>query len=252
MIDDATADRWAQDLRAACQSNAPKPTGGQAGWLAADAYRVQRRLIALYNDVIVGFKAGLTNASVQQRQGADKPAGGVLLSEAGADPGVVFSLRRFVRPRIETEIGFVLGSDIMQPVTPEEVKDYLSYWFPMIELVDIGFASPHVVTDLIASNVIAARYIRSDFVNDPIHSNQAIVSLYRNGERLHEGKGTDVLGDQFTAAAWIVNYALEQGYSLKAGHVLMTGALGTTHPAEVASYRADYGEFGAVEFSFDP
>ena len=251
MIDDTTADQWAQELHAAWQSNTPKPTGSSAGLLIADAYRVQHRFIALRNDNIVGFKAGLTNASVQQRQGANQPAGGVLFAATGAKPGVVCSLRDFVQTRIETEIGFVIGTDIKQPVRPAELQGCLSHWFPMIEMVDIGFSAPHVLTDLIASNVIASRFIRSGFVNDLNSANQATVSLYKNGERLHEGKGTDALGDQFTAAAWIVNYALEQGYSVNAGHVLMTGALGMTHPPEVANYRADYGVFGAVEFSFE-
>lgn len=251
MIDDAMVGQWAQDLHTAWESNSPKPTRNPAGLKSADAYRVQRQFLALRDDEIVGFKAGLTNASVQQRQGADKPAGGVLFAAACATPGVVFSLADFVQPKIESEIGFVIGTDIEQPVEPAELQAYLSHWFPMIELVDLGFSSPPALTDLIASNVIASRFIRSGFENDLNSANQAGVSLYKNGELLHEGKATDALGDQFGAAAWIVNHALAQGYSVDAGHVLMTGALGMTHPPEAASYRADYGTFGAVEFSFE-
>jgi 2-keto-4-pentenoate hydratase len=252
MIDESMMDQWAKDLHAAWESNLPKPNRNPAGLQIADAYRVQRQFLALRDDEIVGFKAGLTNASVQRRQGADQPAGGVLFASAAAEAGIVFSLGDFVQPRIETEIGFVIGTDIKQPVKPDELRSYLSHWLPMIELVDVGFSSSPVLTDLITSNVVASRFIRSALKNDVNSVNQATVCLYKNGELLHEGNATDTLGDQFSAAAWIVNHALAQGYSINAGHVLMTGALGTTHPPEAASYRADYGAFGAIEFGFEP
>lgn len=250
-VDNTMVRQWAEEMHAAWESNSPKPTRNPAGLLPEDAYQVQRQYLALRKDKIVGFKAGLTNASVQQRQGASEPAGGVLFAGAGATPNVTFSLTDFVQPRIETEIGFITATDITQPVKPEDLHTHLSHWFPMIEIVDMGFTAPHALTDLIASNVVASRFIQSDFTNELNTANQSTVSLFRNGNLLHEGKATDSLGDQFKAAAWIINSALAQGYSINPGQLLMTGALGVTHPPEQGSYRADYGDFGFIEFSFE-
>jgi 2-keto-4-pentenoate hydratase len=251
MVDNTMVRQWAEELHAAWKSNSPKPTRNLAELRHAEAYQVQRQFLALRNDKIVGFKAGLTNALVQQRQGASEPAGGVLFANAGAEPNVTFHLSDFVQPRIETEIGFITATEITQPVKPEDLHTHLSHWFPMIEIVDMGFTSTHALTDLIASNVVASRFIKSVFTHELNTANQAMVSLFRNGNLLHEGKATDSLGDQFKAAAWIINSSLARGYSINPGHLLMTGALGVTHPPEQGNYRANYGDFGFIEFSFD-
>ncbi len=252
MIDTATADKWAHDLLDAWTSNTPKPTRELPSLSTDDAYHVQKQLVALRDGEIVGFKAGLTNGSIQKKHGSNEPAGGVLLADTRFFSGVTFSLGDFTSPRIETEVAFIVGADIDGPIDVEDLKSHLSCWLPMVELVDIGFSSPPVLTDLIASNVVASRCVQSDFRHDVNTANDAALCLYKDGVPLHEGKATDALGDQLQAARWIVNHMLAQGYTVNAGHVLMTGALGVTHAAEVGRYRADYGDFGAVEFGFEP
>lgn len=251
MIDSKSVEIWAHDLLAAWHSNSPKPARNLVDLPKADAYVVQKKLVALRGSEITGYKSGLTNKAIQVRYETDEPAAGVLFKDARLPLDVAIATSDFIKPRIETEVGLVLRTDITDPITSAgELKSHLAFWRPMIELVDMGFLTTPLVTDMIAANIVASRYIQTDYCHDVETANDATVHLFKNGELLHEGKATDALGDQLEAATWIVNHMLSQGYSMKAGQVLMTGALGVTHPAEPGKYHADYGEFGSIEFEF--
>ncbi len=248
MMDSTSLQNWADDLFNARQSNSPKPALKLDNVSSADAYQVQKKLIDRVGGEIAGYKAGLTNKAIQQKHGADEPAGGILLADTKIEIGAVISRQELITPRIETEIGFVIATDIEHPIELEDFTSKLSHWQPMIELVDMGFSSQPNLTDIIASNVVAGRFLQSDFRHDVSMANEATVSFYKDNELLHEGRATDALGDQIQTACWIVNHMLSRGNPVRSGYVLMTGALGVTHPGDPGSYRADYGEFGSIDF----
>ncbi|MCZ6503535.1 MAG: fumarylacetoacetate hydrolase family protein [Gammaproteobacteria bacterium] len=218
----------------------------------AIAYAAQALFIELCtpSSPVSGFKGALTNTAAQQSMGIDVPVSGVLLEEMHLPTGSVVELESFSHAVVETEVGFCIGKEMSSQISPEELLEHVEYCLPMIEIADIGFDDPGAMTiyDFIASGAAAAGYIageRTDFRA----VNKVEVTLSRNGELLHEGQGTDALGDQFNAATWLVNQVVAQGYVVKPGHFLMTGSLGRIQmDTRPGSYVADYGEFGKIEF----
>jgi 2-keto-4-pentenoate hydratase len=218
----------------------------------AMAYSVQAGFIerCATASPVSGFKGALTGKAAQESMGIDVPVSGVLLAEMDLPISSVIALENFSRAVVETEVGFCIGKQVSQPITAEELPDYVAYFVPMIEIADIDFDDPGAMTiyDFIASGAAAAGYIageKSDF-----HAvNEVEVTLSRDGELLHEGRGTDALGDQFAAATWLINQVVAQGYVIEPGHVLMTGSLGRVQMhTKPGLYFADYGDFGQIEF----
>ena len=218
----------------------------------AIAYAAQAAFIELCtaSSPVSGFKGALTNIAAQQSMGIDVPVSGVLLEEMHLPTGLVVELESFSHAVVETEIGFCIGKQISRQILPEELLAHVEYCLPMIEIADIGFDDPGAMTiyDFIASGAAAAGYIAGERTESRA-VNEVEATLSRNGELLHQGQGTDALGDQFSAATWLINQVVAQGYVVKPGHFLMTGSLGriqmVTRPG---LYVADYGEFGKIEF----
>jgi 2-keto-4-pentenoate hydratase len=218
------------------------------------AYEVQKVYVQwrLAKDRVAGYKAALTTENAQKMSGLDFPLTGILY-ESGKLEGSPVVDRAVLRALlIETEIGFVIGQSIDQPLrSVQELRQKVSSVMPAIELPGSGFANGKPVkgVDLIAANVGSAKFIvgisRS---HHGINLNQVNVTLFYNGQALYQGNGAEALGDQWKAALWIVNGVLEQGYKVEPGHILITGALGKMVPGKPGRYVADYGDFGSISF----
>jgi 2-keto-4-pentenoate hydratase len=218
----------------------------------AMAYEVQAAFGKSWaeNSSISGFKAALTAKAAQESMGLEDPASGVLFEEMQIPVGAAIQLSRFNRAVIETEIGFCVSKEISQEIEPGDLGAYIGYNLPMIEIADIGFDDQGSMDayDFIAGNSAAAGYIagQESLVAD---INEVEVTLKCDGEILHKGKGSEVLGDQVEAATWLINQVIRQGYIVKPDHLLMTGSLGRAQMVtSPGAYVADYGDFGKIEF----
>lgn len=216
------------------------------------AYEVQAAFAKSWaeNSSISGFKAALTAKAAQESMGLEDPASGILFEEMQFPVGTAIQLSRFNRAVIETEIGFCVSKEISREIEPGDLGAYIGYNLPMIEIADIGFDDQGSMSayDFIAGNAAAAGYIagQEGLVTDV---NEVEVTLTCDGEILHKGKGSEVLGDQFEAVTWLINQVIRQGYTVKPDHLLMTGSLGRAQMVtSPGAYVADYGEFGKIEF----
>lgn len=202
------------------------------------------------NSPISGFKGALTAKAAQESMGLLDPVSGVLFEEMRFPLGSDIRLDQFSRAVVETEIGFRVGKEISVPIESGDLAEFIDYQLPMIEIADIGFDDPGSMTafDFIAGGAAAAGYIAGE-KSQVTNVNEVEVTLACDGELLHKGKGSEVLGDQFAAVTWLINQVVKQGYVVKPGHLLMTGSLGriqmVTSPG---AYVADYGKFGTIEF----
>ena len=219
------------------------------------AYAIQKAYVGklLANDKIVGFKAGLTSAAGQQRFGVNAPVAGVLLASGKLADGATVDSSQFVALMLETEIGYVVGKSISQPIKDvAELKAAIQSVLPVIELPDLGFADMQHLkgVDIIAANVAAKQMIVGQ--ERPVAGldvNAVALTLTLNGQEINKGKGTDAMGDQWQAALWLINTMVAQGWTLEPGAVVITGALGNMLPGKPGSYVADYGNFGKVTFT---
>lgn len=223
-----------------------------------DAYLAQLERIAQKvkaNDVITGKKIGLTSLAMQQLLGVDQPDYGHLLQSMEVENGGTVSLKSLFQPKIEGEIAFVLKSDLVGPnVTAEDVRQATDYVIASIEIVDSRIKDWKItLADTIADNASCGLYVLGEkqVKLDAVDLKEVTMQLLRNGEVVNEGKGTDVLGDPAICVAWLANKLHAYGITLKAGEIVLSGALSAAVVAEPGDeFTVRFTELGDVKVQF--
>lgn len=229
-----------------------------------DAYAIQaawvRRKLAAGRRRI-GWKIGLTSRAMQSALGIDIPDSGVLFDDMMFADGATIPADRFIQPRIEAEIAFVMKAPLQGPdVTPAAVLDATGHLAPALEILDtrIQRADPATgrtrnVFDTIADNAANAGIVMGGGRIEPAEADMrwigAIVS--RDGEVEETGLGAGVLDDPALAVAWLANRLAAYGGSIAAGDIVLSGSF--VRPIEAphgASIVADFGRWGRVSCSF--
>lgn len=234
----------------------PNPASQLPGLTLEKAYGVQKDVVkglVAKGDAVNGFKGGLTTEAAQKRFGVNEPLMGQLLKSGELAPGAVVNSKDFVRLFVETEIGYVLGQKISQPVKDvESLKKMVKEVFPAIELPDMRFADMKTVTgpDIVVDAVGSAKYIVGKKIPaDKADVNKVEVTLTLDGNVVNQGKAADCLGDQWKALLWLVNTAVAKGWTLEPGQVFITGAMGAMIPGKPGKYEAKWGPLGSISWT---
>jgi 2-keto-4-pentenoate hydratase len=204
---------------------------------------------------VIGHKIGLTNKAMQQQLGVDQPDYGVLLDTMAVAPGSTLAASEFIQARIEPEIAFWLAEDVRGPgVTAEQVLAATRGVSASLELVDSRIANWRItLIDTIADNASSARIIASEHIVPVAGLDLAQIEtvLSRNGEPVGAGNGAAVLGHPAAAVAWLANKLAEFNVGLRAGQVVLPGAMCAAVPiAPGATFQATFTELGTVAVSF--
>ena len=200
---------------------------------------VERRLAA--GATVVGRKIGATSKAVQDQLGVDQPDFGYLLDEmdvsAGAEEGgPPISMTRLLQPRVEAEVAFRLARDIDVPedeITLELVRAAVEVALPALEIVDSRIADWGIkFTDTVADNASSGLYVvgSQGLPLSEIEPRDVVMSLSINGEERSTGTGAACLGDPLEALRWLAVQAARFGDPLRAGHLILSGALGPFVP----------------------
>lgn len=229
-----THDELAQRLRAAYSNGAVPPLRDGLDPLDADgAYAVQSINTRFWQDQgrrIVGRKAGLTAKAVQAQLGVSQPDFGVLFADMRIADGGILDPSRVLQPKAEAEVALVLGSALTDPdTTPEQVAAAAASVHAAIEIVDSRIADWKITfADTVADNGSSAFFVIAD-EGKPI----AGLDLYTcgmvleiDGTVVSLGAGAACLGHPLNAAAWLARTLAASGDPLRAGDILLTGALG--------------------------
>lgn len=236
----------------------PNPASQIADLDVKKAYEVQKKLITAFEakgEKVGGFKAGLTTEATQKRFGVSSPLLAPMFKSGELGDKAVVKTKGFVKPFLETEIGYVVGRRIDKPVKDvASLKKAVKEVFPAVELPDLRFADLKGVkgVDLIADGVGAARYIvGKKMPADKVDVANIKVTLTLDGKVVNTGTAPEALGDQWKALLWLVNGAVEQGWTLEPGYVFITGALGKMIPCKPGSYKGDWGPLGTLSFTVE-
>ncbi|UGT63098.1 2-keto-4-pentenoate hydratase [Nocardia asteroides] len=223
----------------------------------ASAYAIQQRNLAALlagGRTVVGRKIGLTSPAVQRQLGVEQPDFGVLLDDFDCSGDAEVDFGRLLQPRIEAEIGFTLAADITGPITAAEAPGYVRTVHAALEIVDSRVANWDIAfADTVADNASSGLYVlgASLPVADAPDLEQVTMVLTSGGEQISAGRGTDCLGSPWAALAWLANTAREFGSPLRAGEIVLSGALGPLAPvAPGATYRAELSGIGSVTATF--
>ncbi|WP_439378868.1 2-keto-4-pentenoate hydratase [Amycolatopsis lexingtonensis] len=219
----------------------------------ADGYAVQRELIDLLladGDHIVGYKVGLTSEPMQKMIGVDSPDYGPVLYSTVYRDGDDIPLSRFIAPKLEAEIVFVLGDRLEGPgVTVTQARAAIAGAVAGMEIVDSRIADWRVrladtVADLASNGAVATS---SRIVPIGFDTRLVGMTLTRNGELVDTGAGAAALGDPVAVVAWLANVLGADGVALEPGHLIMTGALHAAVPMAPGDvFRADFDRLGPV------
>ena len=220
----------------------------------ADGYAIQRELIELLladGDRIVGHKVGLTSKPMQKMVGVDSPDYGPVLASTIYRDGDTIPASRFIAPKIEAEIVFVIGERLEGPgVTVTQAHAAIAGAVAAMEIVDSRIADWRIkladtVADL-ASNGAMATSSRIVPITD-IDTRLIGMTLTRNGELIDTGAGAAALGDPVAVVAWLANVLGGDGVALEPGHLIMTGALHAAVPMTPGDvFRAEFDRLGPI------
>lgn len=226
---------------------------------AASAYAVQRAGIARRVDsgaTVVGRKVGLTSPAVQAQLGVDQPDLGVLLDDMGHANGATVPLAGLLQPKVEAEVAFVLGTDLVDgDLELDQVRAAVDHAVAAIEIVDSRITGWDITfTDTVADNGSSALYVLGTTTRTlaEVEPVDVEMTMTRNGEVVSTGNGGACLGDPLLALAWLARTARELGEPLRAGQVILSGALGpmvAVTPGD--TFEAHISGLGTVSVTFD-
>lgn len=222
------------------------------------AYAVQELVTAdrlARGAVVVGRKIGLTSAAVQQQLGVDQPDFGILFDDMAYAGGDTVPFGSVLQPRVEAEVAFVLKEDLADgPLDAEQVRGAIDYAVAALEICgsriegwDISFG------DTVADNASAGAYVLGPVRKrlDAVEPKDVTMSMAIDGEVVSTGTGAACLGDPVSAVVWLARQARELGDPLRAGQVVLSGALGPMRPVHPgAEVVADITGLGKVSVRF--
>lgn len=224
----------------------------------AVAYAVQQRLIQnrlATGARVIGRKIGLTSPAVQEQLGVDQPDFGVLLEDMDATGWDQVPSDRLLQPKAEAEVAFVLATDLDDPhLDAQKVRDAVDYALAAIEIVDSRIQDWDItITDTVADNASSGLYVlgtRRLTLNEFAPA-EVTMRLYVDDVLASEGTGAACLGDPLNALLWLARTAHEFGEPLRAGQVILAGALGPMVPTPPGSrVRAEISSLGSVTATF--
>ena len=232
----------------------------------ADAYGVQRAWVDMKlaeGRKLVGHKIGLTSRAMQLAVGIDQPDSGALFDDMVFAEGSLIPHDRFIVPRVEVELAFILGRPLRGPgVTIFDVLAATEWVVPALEIIDarIHQVDPETksvrrVVDTISDNaanagiVLGGRPVRPDAVD----LRWVGAMLVQNGAIEETGLAAGVLNHPANGIAWLANRLGPQGVVLEPGQIVLAGSF--TRPVYVQPgdvLNVDYGPLGAIACRFSP
>lgn len=259
-MDTASVEKAAGELLGAYESGIAVPplTAGLPDLSVSDAYAIQLAQVAAWTGAgatVKGHKVGLTSAAMQRQLGVDQPDFGHLLDTMFLPEGVTADIGRFLQPRAEPEIAFVLGRPLRGPgVTVAEALAAVDFVLPALEIIDSRIADwkitlPDTVADNASSGavVLGSRPVRPDALDLSLTG----CLLHRNGRLEGTGAGGAVLGSPVNALVWLANTLGPLGVTLHAGHVVLPGSVCAAVPFGPSdTVSAAFDRIGSVSITF--
>jgi 2-oxo-3-hexenedioate decarboxylase len=222
-----------------------------------DAYHLQFQAIDHrigQGDAVIGLKTGLTSRAKQETMGVHQPIFGHILASTVIPEGAPVSCAELIHPRAEPELAFLLERDLEGPVTAAQACNATALVFPAVEIIDSRFANFRFgLTDVIADNTSAARVIFGSISVRPTDLDLRLIGMVytKNGLVESTAAGAAILGNPWEALAWLARRASELGRPLKAGHMVLAGALADAvfvKPGD--NVRVEFDRLGSLTVAF--
>ncbi|MGQ0699596.1 MAG: 2-keto-4-pentenoate hydratase [Panacagrimonas sp.] len=259
-LDSTTLDNAAQRFRDAYASGTPCAPVRDVIALTdlSSAYTVQEintKLWLSQGRRLVGRKIGLTSVAVQKQLGVDQPDFGMLFADMAACDGEPIPVGAVIQPKAEAEIAFVLERDLnVEQATIADVIRAIGYAVVAVEVVGSRVANWDIrLVDTVADNASSGMFVLGNTPHslNGLDLRDCTMSMLRGSESVSTGVGHACLGHPLNASLWLARKMVEVGRPLKAGDVVLSGALGpmvAVRPGEV--FEARVSGLGSVRAAF--
>jgi 2-oxopent-4-enoate/cis-2-oxohex-4-enoate hydratase len=223
-----------------------------------DAYHIQQRMLARrieQGEKVVGKKIGVTSQAVMNALGVHQPDFGWLLDGMVYNEGESIPFDTLIQPKAEGEIAFLLKKDLQGPgVTAADVLAATEGVMACFEIVDSRIRDWKIrIQDTVADNASCGVFVLGDQLVDIRNLDLALCGmvLEKNGEIVVTGAGAATLGHPVNAMVWLANTLGRLGIALKAGDIVLSGALGAMVPVQKGdNLRVTIGGIGGCSVRF--
>ena len=207
-----------------------------------DAYAIQRHNVELRlteGASLVGWKVGLTSDAIQSWLGVSEPDFGALLDDMSAGDGETVDTGQLLQPRAEAELAFLLRDDLPPDATAASVLAATEWVAPAIEIIDSRVADWKIKWgDTVADNASSGMFVLGSASSGPqdVDLRRCGMLLRKNGRVVSTGAGAACLGNPVNAVVWLARTLGRFGQTLRAGHVVLSGALGPVTPVAAGDW----------------
>lgn len=260
MLTDAQRQAAADAILEAERSGIPcvQPSKQWPEMTLEDSYDVQRRWAEARlaaGAKIIGRKIGLTSRAMQMASKMTEPDYGVMLDDSLYRDGQTIPSSAFIKPRLETELAFVMGTDLSgEGCQMHDVLRATEYVTPALEVIDYRTETPRAIVDTIADNAAYGAIVLGGRIVRPfdIDLRWQCATLSKNGVIEETGVSAAIMGHPAAGVAWLVNKLAALGDGLKKGDIVLGGSF--TRPVDIEAgdvVHADYGPLGSIGVRFD-
>ena len=244
---------FAESIYDAWHTGKPMPqiSGVHPNASMEEAYKIQKEFVSriMESEEIGGYKAaGVANPAPDHPLTAVMPASGILY----AKNKIVIDLSEDPTRHVETEIGYVFGKAIREPLTDVDLlRECVKAVTAIVEIPGgaVEKRQPGTENDIIAWNINAKAMISgTEYTPKEINPDAVTIVLKHNGKVVNTATGDKAAGGQWNTLLKTVNTILNQGYSIQPGHIITNGALGKILKAVPGQYHADFGDLGVIVF----
>ncbi|MEH7274011.1 2-keto-4-pentenoate hydratase [Neobacillus vireti] len=223
-----------------------------------DAYYIQLENISkkvTKGQKIVGKKIGLTSKAMQNLLGVGEPDYGHLLDSMVVENNGRISIEQVLQPKVEAEIAFILKKELRGPnVTTLDVLQATEYVVPALEIVDSRVKDWKIkLVDTVADNASSGYYVLGGKPTKIEDINLELIGMVftKNGDIVNTGVGAAALGNPASCVAWLANKLSEFDIPLRAGEVILSGALSAAEVATAGdTFTARFAHIGQVSVNF--
>lgn len=225
-----------------------------------DAYAVQRAFVdrkLAAGRRIIGWKIGLTSRAMQQQLNITTPDSGVLLDDMAFASGATIPAGRFIAPRIEAEIAFIMKTPLQGDVTRDQVLAATAHVAPALEILDTRIVrteggKTRTIVDTISDNAANAGIVMGAQRHDPALDLRWVGAIVkRDGVVEETGLGAGVLDDPVTGIIWLARRMALYGQRIEPGQIILSGSFIRAMECPSGSHiDADFGPFGHLTCTF--